>query len=137
MWQPPFLRISSLEAVWPQISWNPNMYKVSQKKWNLLHVIVEVNFTFLWDTLYQKPSHMVKFWSKLVNQGLRYWPASMPNQLVNILQGFGGPPPLAKNQPVGRNCVKNHKKQQLSHQKSCFYSIFIIIFPILCQIIQS
>ena len=51
MWQPPFLRISSLEAVWPQTSWIPKIYP--------------------------KPSYMVKFWSQLVNWGLRYWAASI------------------------------------------------------------
>ena len=56
---------------------------------------------------------------------------------VNILQNSRGPPPLAKNQPVGKNWLKNHKNQQNSHQKSCFKPIFIIIFPLFCQIIQN
>ena len=57
--------------------------------------------------------------------------------LVNILQRSGGPPPLAKNQPVGKNWLKNHKNQQNSHKKSCFKPIFIIIFPLFCQLIQN
>ena len=44
-------RNSSLEAVWPQTSWTLKVY--------------------------QKPSHMVKFWFQLVNWGLRYGTASI------------------------------------------------------------
>ena len=44
-------RNSLLEAVWPQTS---STLKV-----------------------YQKPSHMVKFWFQLVNWGMRYWTASI------------------------------------------------------------
>ena len=44
-------RNSLLEAVWPQTSWTLKVY--------------------------QKPSHMVKFWFQLVNWGLRYWTASI------------------------------------------------------------
>ena len=44
-------RNSSLEAVWPQTSWTLKVY--------------------------QKPSHMVKFWFQLVNWCLRYWTASI------------------------------------------------------------
>ena len=49
--QPPFTRISSLEAIWPQTSWNLKIYP--------------------------KPSNMVKFWSQLINWGLRYLAASV------------------------------------------------------------
>ena len=34
---------------------------------------------------------------------IRIYKKYLKDALVNILQGFGGPPPLAKNQPVGRN----------------------------------
>ena len=44
-------RNSSLEAVWPKTSQTLKVY--------------------------QKPSHMVKFWFQLVNWGLRYWTASI------------------------------------------------------------
>ena len=59
------------------------------------------------------------------------------NPQVNILQNSGPPPPLAKNQPVGKNWLKNHKNLQKSHKKSCFKPIFIIIFPLFCQIIHN
>ena len=49
----------------------------------------------------------------------------------------GAPPLWQKISQLAESEWKIIKNKQISNQISCFYSIFIIIFPIFCQIIQN